>query len=83
MTLRDRLIALADADAVCDDDKPYTRSLALAAAKMALEDAEACNKHNERQPHTFASENADRYRGFRDGAIACQNTIRTLRDGLD
>lgn len=39
MTLRDRLIALADADAVCDDDKPYTRSLALASARMALEDA--------------------------------------------
>lgn len=82
MTLRERLIALAD-----DHDERHgpvrQKELALAAARMALEEWEYATNHLAKPPHTYASENADRYRGFRDGAVACQKIARALRDGLE
>lgn len=79
MTLRERLLALADADAVCDDDKPYTRALALAAARLALEDAE---KVCEAQSFDVGA-NGDPRDVFHDHACGdCATACRALRDGL-
>lgn len=70
MTLRERLLALAD-DAGADDDAPMR--LALAAARMALEDAER---------KIWERANAV---GCNPVALVadCTGYIRALRDGLD
>ena len=81
MTLRERLEALAGV--MCDSgygDGYDSKCLAIAAARTALEDlAKACQPT---RAHTYASENADRYRGFDDGMMVAQRRILDAAEAL-
>ena len=75
MTLRERIIALAeDVPMIAPEwEHAKLRALALAAARLALEDAaQAC---------AILGESGNRY-ATRAAAWKCNDAIRALRDGI-
>lgn len=84
--LRERVLArvvVQTVDGPCDCDRCKVAAKdALAVAAMVAEECEKACEPFAKMPHTFASENADIYRGFRDGALACANAIRQRAERL-
>ena len=52
----------------------FAETLRAAMIWAYMDAARVCEPYT-RPPHTFASENSDRYQGFRDGAQSCLNVI--------